>query len=170
MLCAICKQVFTVTKTNTEAKNHAASKHSSSTFAQCFPSIAADMEAEAKAAADATANASGGGGGGGSGGGSKPGKGRFSNSVRIEVLRSHPFFVEFGCCATPLRGTIRHPCLLSCSCKEEEEKGRRGLECADGRCGGWPKEEEECREKELTHLRLPLTSPLFIFILADHTY
>ena len=35
--CTICRASLRMTKTNTEAKNHAESKHPSNAFAICFP-------------------------------------------------------------------------------------------------------------------------------------
>ncbi len=37
--CSICGIEIRMTKTNTEIKQHAESKHSKNTFAECFPSV-----------------------------------------------------------------------------------------------------------------------------------
>ncbi len=37
--CTICGIEIRMTKTNTEIKQHAESKHPKSTFAECFPSV-----------------------------------------------------------------------------------------------------------------------------------
>merc|ERR1711957_684260 len=37
--CSICMQVFKVTKTCADQKNHAASKHPKQTIADCFPGL-----------------------------------------------------------------------------------------------------------------------------------
>ena len=49
-ICTVCQKELTITKSNTELKNHAANKHSK-TLDECFPGadiIAADLVARAK--------------------------------------------------------------------------------------------------------------------------
>ena len=56
--CTACGQEIRATKTNTELRQHAESKHPTQTFAQCFPG-------QFDPTAPAAAAAAGGGGGGG---------------------------------------------------------------------------------------------------------
>jgi len=45
MKCTICKVEIRVTKTNTEIKSHAASKHTKEGLAICFPELEEQQEA-----------------------------------------------------------------------------------------------------------------------------
>jgi len=67
-LCTVCQIELTITKTNTELRNHAESKHSQ-TLEECFPG--ADKVAEEMIAAANKKSGGGGGSGGASGGPTK---------------------------------------------------------------------------------------------------
>ncbi|KAG5183333.1 hypothetical protein JKP88DRAFT_354618 [Tribonema minus] len=72
--CTVCNLEVRMTKTNTELRTHAESKHGS-TMEACFGADVAAAEAEAAAAAAAAAAPAGKKAGGGGGGGGKKGGG-----------------------------------------------------------------------------------------------
>mmetsp|Transcript_32617 Transcript_32617/g.39020 ORF Transcript_32617/g.39020 Transcript_32617/m.39020 type:complete len:132 (+) Transcript_32617:123-518(+) len=54
MVCASCKQIFLLTKSNADARRHHSGKHDKLTWEECFPEIAkieADLAAELAAEA-----------------------------------------------------------------------------------------------------------------------
>ena len=68
--CTVCAQTFQLTKKNVDPRNHADSKHSAKTFAECFP-CCVKHEAELAAGGGPTSNKNPAKGGAGKTGGKK---------------------------------------------------------------------------------------------------